>query len=92
MFEVAAVAGLAAFWLWFSIAVKPLPGLKWMTDLPGQSFWRCPWCLGAWLALAVTLLLTWADNSFGWHTPFVWLAAASIVGVAGSFVPDDGEI
>lgn len=92
MIDLVLTSGLGAFWLWFSIVASPLPGLGWVRRLPGQHFFRCPYCFGAWIALALTLLLSWSEDSLGWSTPFAWLAAAAIVGVLGTFIPSDDEV
>lgn len=96
--ELILIAALAALWLWRALG---LPGLPWYLRAPragvvalprGEHFLRCPWCLGAWLAIAFLTALHWATGQL--HpviTPISALAAAGLVGLAASFLPDDGE-
>lgn len=78
------LAGLAAFYVWS--ALNLLPFLARLRTLPGYG---CPWCLGAWLALAATLAVD--HDHLGVGTLVSWFASAAIVGMLGVIVPDDGE-
>ncbi|HLS32609.1 MAG TPA: DUF1360 domain-containing protein [Brevibacterium sp.] len=97
MIQSVAVIGLAALWVWWVIARTSPPFLMWalrpLRRRPAvYSFLACPWCAGAWIALALTLGAHAVTGAWGWaSTPLTWLAASAIVGVAGTLIPDDGE-
>lgn len=54
----------------------PVPKVSWVT-----ANIDCPWCLGSWLAVALTLAV---DASFGLTWPVLWaLALGALVGLLG---------
>lgn len=91
------VLGFAAFWIWWVVARMSPPFLMWalrpLRRRPAvRKFLACPWCAGAWIALALTLGAHAVTGAWGWaSTPLTWLAASAIVGVAGTLIFDDGE-
>lgn len=91
------VVGLAALWLWYAAQLE-VPLLHRALDVVRRNdtaahLIGCPWCLGAWLALALTLA---AHARLGLLdpvlTPLAWLAAAGITGLASLLIPDSGEV
>jgi hypothetical protein len=87
------VAALAAFWGWQVLNMRgPLTPLRrLLVMLPaGPKLIVCPYCIGAWFALAATLVLQ--AGRLDWQiTTMTWLAAAGLVGLVGSFIPVYGE-
>lgn len=89
--------GIAALWLWYA-AQLPTPLLHRVVDLARRNgtaahLIACPWCLGAWLALGLTIA---AHARLGLLdpvlTPLAWLAAAGITGLLSLLIPDSGEV
>lgn len=98
------VLGFAAFWIWWVVARMSPPFLMWalrpLRRRPAvRKFLACPWCSGAWWAIAVVLVfvalavpmgvMTWTDVVL-W-APFTALGASAVVGLTGTLIPDDGE-
>lgn len=98
------VLGLASLWIWWVVARMSPPFLMWalrpLRRRPAVfKFLACPWCAGAWIALAVVAAfaafmlsvgsITWVEALI-W-APFTWTGSSAIVGVTGTLIPDDGE-
>lgn len=88
MLESAATAlllGLVSHRLWRLLARDEITSALRPADdtLVGQWL-LCPWCSGTWIAAAVVggLWLTVADVP-AWEAVVVWLAASTVVGLAG---------
>lgn len=84
--------GLASFWVWYVLAVKPPPFLapitRWVRSRPGLRSWvLCPWCFPVYVAAVLAVLTL----PLSWATVPVVLAAAAVAGLIGSVLPDDGE-
>lgn len=85
----ALLAGLASVWVWSVLnddqgVAAPLTRLLRKNDIT-QKWMECPWCSGAWFALAATLVLY--DGGVATFI-VVWLAAATITGTLGSYLGD----
>lgn len=97
------VVALAAFYLWWLFARTDTPFLRFIQrpirrHPKAYKFFACPWCAGAWWALAVTLYIAVFCMTIGVMTlaqfvvwaPVTWLGSAALVGIAGTLIPDDG--
>lgn len=83
------IAALAALWGWMNLnddtgifgfiprAAERVGGLR-------EKGLKCPWCSGAWLAIAATLLLRSAGDPIG-YTIVAAFAAAAVTGLLGSY-------
>lgn len=78
--------GVASYRVWRMAAVDDVAArpIEWVLVRMPEWFnkmWRCHWCLGSWVAFAVTWL---TDATVGLHAPvLVALAAAVVVGWLG---------
>lgn len=87
MITAAVTVGLGATWAWVVLnddegVAAPLTRLLRKSDIT-RKWMECPWCSGAWFALAGTLAVYRGD----WLSLLVvWLAAATVVGVLGSYL------
>lgn len=103
MTEILAPA-LAAFWVWYVIAFldPPIVGrvTRWLADEAElwepptwhhavRKFLNCPWCFGAWLSIGFVFAYS---GDVSTTTAVHALAAAAIVGTAGTLIPDDGSL
>lgn len=87
MISVAVIAGLASVWIWTVLnddqgIAAPLTKLLRKNDFT-QKWMECPWCSGAWFALAGVLIL-WDGGILSMIV--VWLAASAIAGMVGSYL------
>lgn len=87
MIAVALIAGLASVWVWIVLnddegIAGPLTRLLRKSDIT-RKWMECPWCSGAWFALAGVLVL-WDGSILS--GVIVWLAAAAIAGMIGSYL------
>lgn len=90
MITAAVIVGLGAFWLWAAVNMPgPFSPVKAGLERIHPKLPSCPFCLGAWLALALTLGLVWADFLVWREFAFVWLAGAGITGFLGSWQVSD---
>lgn len=87
----------AAFFIWHCLARTRPPGIAQVVPLlpPAvQRFLGCPWCCGAWASIgltALTVALPAIDLTTDWPALIITaLAAAGLVGLTGSLLPDDG--
>lgn len=90
MIEVALIAGLFSVWFWTVLnddegIFAPLNRLLQKNSVT-KKWMRCPWCSGAWFAIAPSLVL--------YHDPLgpaliVAFAAAAIAGLLGSYFQGD---
>lgn len=83
--------GLAAYFVFYAQAHAPF--LRPLHRLLGRLhplLPKCPWCLGAWIAIALTVAAHAVTHSLHpAQTPVQALAAAATSGLVGSFLPDD---
>lgn len=88
----ALLAGLTGFWIWTVLNDEEglfRPVNRWMQRGYYRRKWMsCPWCSGAWFALAATLGLRPPDDSIA-RTIVTALAAAAITGMLGSYFGED---
>lgn len=87
MISTALIAGLASVWVWTVLnddqgIAAPLTKLLRKNDLT-QKWMECPWCSGAWFALAGVVIL-WDGSILSMIV--VWLAASAIAGMVGSYL------
>lgn len=87
MIATAVVAGLASVWIWTVLnddqgIAAPLTKLLRKNDFT-QKWMECPWCSGAWFALAATVAV-YRDDILSMIV--VWLAASAIAGMVGSYL------
>ena len=87
MISVAVIAGLASVWLWTVLnddqgIAAPLTKLLRKNDIT-RKWMECPWCSGAWFALAGTVALYREDIV---TLIVIWLAASAIAGMVGSYL------
>lgn len=87
MISTTLIAGLASVWVWTVLnddqgIAAPLTKLLRKNDLT-QKWMECPWCSGAWFALAGVVIL-WDGSILSMIV--VWLAASAIAGMVGSYL------
>lgn len=87
MISATLIAGLASVWVWTVLnddqgIAAPLTKLLRKNDLT-QKWMECPWCSGAWFALAGVVIL-WDGSTLSMIV--VWLAASAIAGMVGSYL------
>lgn len=90
MIAAALVAGLAAVWLWTVLndedgIARPVTLL--LQKRPTTNKWMsCPWCSGAWFAIAGSVALYHPSVA---ATIVTALAAAAVTGLLGSYIQGD---
>ena len=90
MITAALVAGLAALWLWsvlndddgmFAVVPRTLTRWSW-----SEKWLRCPWCSGAWFAIAASVAVYHPSVA---ATVVTALGAAGVTGLLGSYIQGD---
>lgn len=85
-----AVIGLAAYRLWRIVGRDQItdPFRAWLMAREGrvwdfvEGLLHCAWCLGWWLAGAITIALFWGSPLL--HIVLVWCGASAVAGLLGA--------
>lgn len=92
------VVAPAALWGWYVLAyLEPPFGISYLRDRLRRiwffrSLFHCPWCCGIWLSAVGVTWLSLALSLDPWVSVVDVFASAGLVGLAGSMLPDTGEV